>query len=122
MLPPLKRVLVIDDEEPIRRLIRLTLERDGVDVTEATDGHAAIELARDRDFDAVVLDWKMPGPSGPEVLDELKKRRPDLPVLMLTAELDLGRGGLAYAYGADDFLAKPFKADELRASLARLLG
>jgi len=117
----MKRVLVIDDDGAVRRLIRIWLADDDFDVTEAADGPTGIELARERDFDVVILDWRMPGPSGPEVLDTLKRGHPDLPILMLTAELDAARGGLAYAYGADEFLPKPFTGDALRASLARLV-
>lgn len=106
-------VLVIDDDQSMRRVIRLALEREGAEVTEAEDGQQGLELARGGNFSLVVLDWNMPGPAGPEVLDELRRDQPELPVLMLTAELTAREGGLALAFGADAFLAKPFSPAEL---------
>lgn len=115
------QVLVIDDDPSMRRVIRLALEADGADVTEAEDGPQGLELAYGGSFELVILDWNMPGPAGPEVLNALRRAQPDLPVLMLTAELTARQGGLALAYGATAFLAKPFRGDDLRTAVADLV-
>lgn len=115
------QVLVIDDDPSIRRVIRLALEPDGAEVTEAEDGSQGLDLVHRGNFALVILDWNLPGPAGPEVLNELNRARPELPVLMLTAELTAHDGGLALAYGATAFLAKPFKGDDLRTAVADLV-
>jgi DNA-binding response OmpR family regulator len=115
------QVLVIDDDAAMRRVIRLALESDGAEVTEAEGGSPGLELIQSGTFALVVLDWNMPGLVGPEVLTELRRTRPELPVLMLTAELSTREGGLALAYGATAFLAKPFSGDDLRAAVTDLV-
>jgi DNA-binding response OmpR family regulator len=116
------RALIVDDDAGIRRLVGRTLARGGFDVAEAEDGVVALSVfAAGRPFDVVVLDWEMPGPSGPEVLSELKRRVPDVAVIMLTAALEQAHGGLATVYGADAYLAKPFSPVELVETAERLV-
>lgn len=113
------RALVVDDEPEIRALVRRTLE-DAFDVVEAPDGARALALAAESMPDLVVLDWQMPGISGPEVLTFLLERRPDLPVIMLTAALGADHGSIAGIFGAAAFIAKPFSPGELLETAMRL--
>ena len=116
--PP--RVLVVDDEPPIRAVVRGFLERDGLEVSEAGDGPAAVEAARSVGPDVIVLDVMMPGFDGLEVLRQVRAFSDPMVVLLTarTEELDriVGR-----RIGADDYVTKPFSAAELAARVGALL-
>lgn len=112
------KILIVDDEPVLRRMIRLTLEGEH-DVTEAADGESALAaVASQGPFDVVLLDQKMPGRSGIEVLAELRRLAPDTRVVMLTAHASLDLAAEALAGGASHFLAKPMTPDLLRAAVA----
>jgi CheY-like chemotaxis protein len=115
------RLLIVDDDESIRRLLRLTLPNEGFEIVEARDGSEALDRAFDDAPDLVVLDWRMPNRSGEEVLRELHKLHPGLPVIVLTAEHEGGERELATALGARAFLTKPFSPLQLIAAVERLL-
>ncbi|HEV8603189.1 MAG TPA: response regulator transcription factor [Gaiellaceae bacterium] len=113
-------MLVVDDDEDIRALLRLILERGGYDVDEQSDGRAALRAFHTGRHDLVVLDVTMPDLDGWEVLDRIRDLS-EVPVLMLTAhdsETDRVRGLRA---GADDYVAKPFDREELIARIEGLL-
>jgi len=117
-------VLCADDDEDILSLVSLRLRRAGFDVATAADGDAAIEIARDRRPALAVLDVMMPRRTGYEVLAELRgdEALRDIKVILLSArvqESDVTRGLEA---GADAYLAKPFKAQDLVAKVQELLG
>src|SRR5690348_9228426 len=115
------RILVVDDDPAVRRSLESALRRDGYDVASAMDGASA--LAEHGVFrpDAVVLDVLMPEPNGLEVCRRLRSGGHDTPILMLTAR-DLVTDRVAgLDAGADDYLAKPFALEELRARLRALL-
>jgi two-component system response regulator MprA len=115
------RILVVDDDPAVRRSVQHALRRDGYEVSCAGDGSTA--LAEHGVFrpDAVVLDVLMPEPNGLEVCRTLRSGGHDTPILMLTAR-DLVTDRVAgLDAGADDYLAKPFALDELRARLRALL-
>jgi len=114
-------VLIVDDDEVIRSLLRLTLPAEGYDVVEAEDGRHALQLVEDQPPALVVLDWRMPGRSGREVLAELKRVHPQTPVIVLTAEEPLRTEAEALALGADLFFAKPFSPLQLLATVDRFL-
>jgi len=116
------RVLVVDDEPAVRGLVRRVLAGGGFEVVEAADGQEALRVAQQDVPDLVVLDWQMPGLSGPEVLTELARHYPEVPVILLTAALDRRHGGLAGIFGAAEFIQKPFRPDALLATARRLLG
>ena len=118
--PGVRRVLVVDDEAPLARLVAGYLTRDGFEVTMVGDGRAAVAAARTVDPDVVVLDLGLPGLDGLAVCRALRKFS-DCYVLMLTArsEEDDKLGGLAA--GADDYLTKPFSPRELVARVHVLL-
>jgi DNA-binding response OmpR family regulator len=108
-------ILIADDEESLRLLIRTTLESPEVTLLEATDGNTALEMARRERPDLIVLDWMMPGKSGIEVAKELRAdaRTAAIAIVMLTAmgqEQDRKQG---LAAGVQAFLVKPFSPLEL---------
>jgi two-component system, OmpR family, phosphate regulon response regulator PhoB len=116
-----RRVLIADDDETIRALLRMTLADEEYEIAEAADGTEALQLASGSPHDLVLLDWKMPGTHGSLVLDELKARHPDLPVVVLTAEQQEHHRALAESLRADAFLTKPFSPLELLETIERLL-
>jgi DNA-binding response OmpR family regulator len=114
------RLLVVDDDEDIRALLRLVLERRGYEVDEQPNGRAALRAFHTGRHDLVVLDVTMPDLDGWEVLERIRDLS-EVPVLMLTArdsETDRVRGLRA---GADDYVLKPFDRDELLARIEGLL-
>jgi CheY-like chemotaxis protein len=114
-------VLIVDDDEVIRSLLRLTLPDEGYDLVEAEDGDQALQITAARQPSLVLLDWRMPGTSGEGVLTALKQTYPDLPVIVLTAEPEAKVRTLAESLGADVFVAKPFSPLQLLGSVERLL-
>jgi CheY-like chemotaxis protein len=109
------RVLVVDDEPDVLLLCRLNLQQRGHELLEATDGSTALELARERHPDAIVLDLMMPGMNGYEVLETLQQdeRTSDIPVLVLTAKSLRADRDRSHSLGASGFLTKPFLPSEL---------
>jgi two-component system phosphate regulon response regulator PhoB len=118
----LRRIMIVDDDESVRSLLRMTLPEEGYEIEEAIDGEEALTLLNSRVPDLVLLDWKMPGRHGSLVLDELKSRHPKLPVIVLTAEIADHHRSLAEALKVDVFLTKPFSPLELLETIERLLG
>ena len=108
-------ILVIEDEEHIRTILKYNLELDGFEVFLAEDGMPGLELAREKRPDLILLDWMMPGLDGLQVLSELKhdERTRDIPVFMLTAKSMMAEVGRALYEGADDYITKPFDVIEL---------
>ena len=109
----LPRILVADDDDSVRSLLRLTLPAGGVEVVEARDGEEALELISSHAPDLLLLDWNMPGRPGADVLAEVRRSHPTLPVIVLTADQAESTHALAGALGADTFLTKPFSPLEL---------
>jgi DNA-binding NtrC family response regulator len=113
-------VLVVDDEEGVRASIRAIL--DGVcDVIEAPDGRTALELLKDREVDLVMLDQRMPGESGIDVLSRVKAHDPSLVVVLATAVHDVRTAVEALRRGAYDYLTKPFDVDDILMLVQRAL-
>lgn len=113
-------VLIVDDDEMIRNLLRMTLPDEGFELVEAEDGDTALRLSERSAPALVLLDWKMPGISGADVLAELKRRHPDTPVIVLTAQPEAHRS-VAESLGADVFMTKPFSPLQLLATVERFL-
>ncbi len=114
------RVLVIDDEAPIRLLCRVNLEAEGMEVLEAADGPSGLEVARREKPDAVLLDVMMPGLDGWAVAEELltDEGTQDIPIIFLTARADLRDRARGMDVGGLEYVTKPFNPVEL-ASLVR---
>ena len=117
-----RRIMIVDDDESVRSLLRMTLPEGEYEIEEAIDGEEALTLLAGHVPDLVLLDWKMPGRHGSLVLDELKTRHPQLPVIVLTAEVAEHHRNLAESLKVDVFLTKPFSPLELLATIERLLG
>lgn len=118
------RILIADDKETSRELLRVVLEKSGYTIIEASDGGDAIEKVRSEGPDLILLDLQMPVFSGYEVLDQLR-RDPHflkLPIIALTASAMQGDREKALAAGFTAYLAKPVALSELRAEIQRLLG
>jgi len=115
------RLLIVDDDPWLRELLQATFPHDWYEVLEARDGLEALGAVGARLPDLVVLDWRMPGRSGEEVLAELKQRHPALPVIVLTADGTGRPKEEAEALGADLFLTKPFSPLELLDAVEALL-
>lgn len=111
------RVLVVEDEKKIASLIRKGLAEVGFNPQVCTRGDDALQLATTERFDAIVLDIMLPGLDGLSVLRELRDRRNNVPVLLLTARGGLSERVEGLNLGADDYLTKPFSVEELIARL-----
>src|SRR5215213_7654520 len=107
------RVLVVDDETAIREAIRMTLEYEGYKIDEARSGQDALDKAVKTDFDAILLDIKMPVLDGIEVLENLKSQKVRSPVVMVSGHGDVHTAVECTKRGAFDFLEKPLNRDKL---------
>ncbi|HLR08160.1 MAG TPA: response regulator transcription factor [Bacillota bacterium] len=105
-------ILVVDDEDRIRRLLRMYLERENYKVEEARDGYEALELALNNDYHTILLDIMMPEMDGIDVCKELRKVK-DTPVIMLTAKGEEANRVQGFEVGADDYIVKPFSPREV---------
>ena len=117
-----KRILIIDDEEQIRRMMRITLEAGGYAVGEAQDGPEGLRIYGDGStWDGVVLDQRMPGMDGLEVLKQIRDIEPEARVVMATAYASIELAVDAMKLGATDFVRKPLTPDILRNAVAAAL-
>ena len=115
------RVLVVDDDRAVRDALRRVLTLDGYDVQSAEGGAEAIEAVAQSVPDAVVLDIGMPGIDGIEVCERVRLLGNRVPILMLTARVEISDRVAGLDAGADDYLIKPFDVNELKARLRALL-
>lgn len=111
------RVLIIDDEPPIRRLLRTSLSAQNYSVLEAEDGESGLVLLQRNTVDVVVLDLGLPGIGGLEVLKRLRETGSSVPVIVLSSRDDEGGKVSALDLGADDYVTKPFGMEELLARI-----
>ncbi|MDQ0350889.1 two-component system response regulator ResD [Alkalibacillus filiformis] len=114
------KILVVDDEERIRRLLRLYLEREGFEIDEAEDGDGALAKALDQDYDLILLDLMLPGIDGMEVCEQLREQKAT-PVIMLTAKGEETNRVHGFEAGADDYIVKPFSPREVVLRVKALL-
>ena len=115
-----KRVLVVDDEKLIVKGIRFSLLQDGLEVDCAYDGEEALELARNNEYDLVLLDVMLPKLDGFEVCQQIRDFS-DMPIVMLTAKGDDMDKILGLEYGADDYITKPFNILEVKARIKAIM-
>jgi DNA-binding response OmpR family regulator len=115
------RILVVDDEPHIVEVVRAYLEREGYRVDTASDGDAAVEMARATRPDVIVLDVMLPGRSGFEALRQIRSEGIDSAVVVLTARDDVIDRVAGLEMGADDYVTKPFEPRELVARVGAVL-
>lgn len=116
------RILLVDDEPSLRRVISRSLARAGFEVVVACDGLAALEHVRAEPFDAVISDVRMPRMGGLELLGRILQHDPDMPVVLVSASTELESRRHALGLGAFDFLRKPLELSKLHDSAARAVG
>ena len=114
------RILVVDDEKLIVKGIRFSLEQDGFQVDCAYDGGEALEMAKQTEYDAVLLDLMLPVMDGMEVCQQIREFS-DMPILMLTAKSDDMDKIMGLEYGADDYITKPFNILEVKARIKAII-
>ena len=115
------KILITDDEPKIREMIRKYAQYEGFDVTEAADGMEAVELCTERNFDLVIMDIMMPNLDGFSAVKEIRRIRPQIAVIMLSAlgeEYDKVHG---FDLGIDDYVVKPFSGKELMMRIHAIL-
>jgi len=112
-------VLVVDDEQDVRRMLQRCLARVGFATVEAPHGQAALDLLREEHFDLVVSDVQMPVMTGIELLEAVQHERPEVPVVLISGSLEVQDARMARELGAFDFLKKPFSISELQGSARR---
>ncbi|CAM3986085.1 response regulator transcription factor [Mesobacillus thioparans] len=106
------RILVVDDEERIRRLLKMYLERENYIIDEAEDGNEALAKSLANDYDVILLDLMMPGKDGIEVCRDLREKK-STPVIMLTAKGEEVNRVQGFEVGTDDYIVKPFSPREV---------
>jgi putative two-component system response regulator len=116
-----RKVLVVDDEAPIRRLLRQKLTKEGYLCEEADSAGQTLDKLGSSPTELVILDIKMPGKSGIELLPEIKTNYPDTAVIMATAVTEVAVAIQCMKQGADDYICKPFNLDEVALSAERTL-
>jgi len=119
----LTRVLVIDDDAPIRLLCRVNLEAERMEVSEAVDGASGLERAREEKPDVILLDVMLPQMDGWQVAERLLEQpeTAEIPIVFLTARAELGDRARGLEIGGIDYLTKPFNPVELAAQIRDLL-
>ena len=115
------RLLLVEDEAPIAIRIQESLEEARYTIDWADDGFEALELTREREYAAIILDLMLPGIDGWEVCETLRRRRDPTPILMLSARGSLEDRIRGFEIGADDYLPKPFALPELRVRVRALI-
>jgi DNA-binding response OmpR family regulator len=117
----MKKILIIEDEESILMALEDNLRLEGYEVACAGDGEQGLSMARDHDFDLIILDIMLPKMDGFEVCKRLRREGIDIPILMLTAKSQEIDKVLGLELGADDYVTKPFSPRELLARIKALL-
>jgi two-component system C4-dicarboxylate transport response regulator DctD len=115
------RLLLVDDEPTLRRVLKRSLSRAGFEVVEAANGELAMQLSRDESFDVVITDVRMPDMDGLDLLEQLLTDDPDLPVVLLTGSYEVSSREEAISIGAFDCLRKPTELCEVVRCLARAI-
>ncbi len=115
------RILIVEDEDNIREVLLRTLQEHGHAMTAVADGTAALAAFGQQEFDLVLTDLKLPGLTGLELLDHIKENTHDTAVILMTAYGSVENAVEAMKRGADDYLVKPFRLEEVEVKISRLL-
>ncbi|MGN1116939.1 MAG: response regulator transcription factor [Candidatus Ornithomonoglobus sp.] len=116
----MKKILMVDDEADIRRLVRKYAEREGYNVTEAADGLEAVSLCAENDFDIIIMDIMMEETDGYTACKRIKKSK-DVPIIMLSAKGTEFDKLFGFEVGVDDYMVKPFSPKELMARINAII-
>ncbi|GIN12884.1 response regulator [Shouchella clausii] len=111
------KVLIVDDQFGIRVLLTEVLQKDGYEMFQAASGKEALAIQEEEEIDIVLLDMKIPGMDGIEILKKLKDKQPGIKVIMMTAYGELNLVNEAMDHGAVSYMAKPFDIQEVRATI-----
>jgi len=114
-------ILIVEDEDRIRKLIRMYLEREGYSVEEAEDGDIGLELAMENDFTLIILDLMLPGVDGIEICKKIREEEKTTPIIMLTAKGEEANRVEGFEVGTDDYIVKPFSPREVVLRVKALL-
>ncbi|WP_078545986.1 response regulator transcription factor [Litchfieldia alkalitelluris] len=114
------KILVVDDEERIRRLLKMYLERENYQIDEAENGEIALEKAINSEYDLILLDLMMPGKDGIEVCKDIREKK-STPIIMLTAKGEETNRVQGFEVGTDDYIVKPFSPREVVLRVKALL-
>ena len=115
------KILIVEDEEKLNRMVELELKYEGYETGKALDGRTGLELALSGEYGLVLLDIMLPGLNGLEVLRRIRREKPDLPVILLTARDTTMDKVSGLDSGADDYVTKPFAIEELLARIRTAL-
>ena len=116
----MKRMLIVDDEEMIREVLREYAEYEGYEASEAENGRDAVQMCRDNDYDIILMDIMMPKLDGYSAVKEIKKIK-DIPVIMLSARGEEYDKLFGFEMGVDDYVVKPFSPKEIMARVNAVL-
>lgn len=117
----MSKILVVDDEKNITTVLKAYLEREKHNVLTAHDGQTALQLAHSEKPDLIILDLMLPGLSGEEIMQQLRREGSRVPVIMLTAKSAMDEKVYGLAIGADDYIVKPFSSQEVVARVKTIL-
>ncbi len=115
------RILLVEDEEKVARFVSLGLKAESFAVDCASDGQSGLTLAIENDYDLIIVDLMLPGLNGTELIRRAREKKPDLPIVVLTARDAVGDKVANFEAGADDYLTKPFAFAELLVRVKALL-
>jgi len=117
----LGRLLLVDDEPTLRRVIGRSLVKAGFEVVEAANGHAALDKIGNEQFDAIISDVRMPHMDGLQLLERLVQDAPDVPIVLISGSNEVASRSAAFELGAFDYLQKPLVLAELQHSALRAI-
>jgi DNA-binding response OmpR family regulator len=115
------KIMIVDDEEAVRQSLEDILQLEGYEVTSAASGDAALDIMQEQNFDLVLLDLKMPGLDGLDVMKTIRKNSPETKIVLLTGHGSMESAIEALRQGAHDYLLKPVASRELLNSVARAI-
>jgi len=115
------KILIIDDEKTICVGCQLVFQKQGCTVDMAMSGREGIDRASREDFDVVITDYKMPDVNGDEVVKEIKQKKPEQPIIMITGYAEILPEKQAKRLGVEDYITKPFNPDEIIGAVSRVL-